>query len=235
MQMQNPWAEFKKDNEEYILPEDKPIINEFNRIINNDELKIHTDIYPFPYVGNVLEAPIVLLMLNPGFDEKEIEFYNKFKETFQNQLLHKYDLMEYPYYPLNPIIKKDDSDYWPKRFRQITEHTHTHKLSRYICNIQFFSYSSKKMNWDYYKKILKGKFLLSQEYNFFLVKQAIKRDAIIIFLRRGGQSRWHNAIEELKTYENQYVAKAPFGAYLTEGNFSKELINRIVNIINSKP
>lgn len=233
--MLNPWENLEKGSNGFILPADKPIINEFNcKICKNEELKIHTDIMPFPFVGNVLEAPIMLLMLNPGYDENENKsgFYDVFKDIFWKQLHHKYDQMEYPYYCLNPSIFPY-SNYWPKRFKQITDITTELKFSQQVCNIQFFPYSSQKMNWDILNKTLKGKYLLSQEYNFDLVKKAMHRNALIIFLRRGSQSRWYKAIEGLESYKNKYIAKAPFGAYLSEGNFSKELITKIISILKT--
>jgi len=234
--MLNPWENLEKNSNEFILPADKPIINEFNGFISNEEFKIRTEILPFPFVGNVLEAPVVLLMLNPGYDEKEREkgFYEKFKDIFWKQLHHKYGEMDYPYYCLNPDLNSY-SDYWPKRFKQITDVTTELEFSKHVCNIQFFPYSSQKMNWDGFNKALKGKYLTSQEYNFVLVKNAMRRNALIIFLRKGSQNRWYKAIEGLQEYKKQYIAKSPFGAYLTEGNFSREIINEIIKTINFKP
>lgn len=230
--MTNPWEKLEKNSSEFILQEDRQIIKEFNSKNSKEEFKIHTDILPFPFVGNVLEAPIVLLMLNPGYEQQERDngFYNEFKDIFWKQLNHKYDEMEYPYYCLNPVIFSY-SDYWPKRLKKAIIGITEQEFSKKVCNIQFFPYSSKNMDWSYFKKTLKNNFLESQEYNFYLVRKAMERNALILFPRRGSQHKWYNVIEGLKDYENQYVAKAPFGAYITENNFSKEVINKIVIIL----
>ena len=70
--MKNPWIEFVENLDEtnLILKEDKAIIDEFNQSAN-ETFKVHTEIMPAPFMGNVQSAPILLLLLNPGYDEKE--------------------------------------------------------------------------------------------------------------------------------------------------------------------
>lgn len=53
--MENPWLQ---------------IIDDFNKLVNG-EYKIRTDVFPALFMGDVNDSPIVLLALNPGFDNEE--------------------------------------------------------------------------------------------------------------------------------------------------------------------
>ena len=63
-----------------VLTDELEAILEFNTKVN-DKYKIHTNIMPAPFMGDVKNAPVVILALNPGFDQKEQErgFYNEYK------------------------------------------------------------------------------------------------------------------------------------------------------------
>jgi hypothetical protein len=74
--MENPWNELlegiDKTSNNFIHPAEKNLIKEFNnslKIKYKDTYKIHTEIVPAPFMGNVHSAKILLLTLNPGFDE----------------------------------------------------------------------------------------------------------------------------------------------------------------------
>lgn len=48
--------------------DDIPFIEEFNeRTKNEPEYQLHTEILPYPFIGDVLGARVVLLMSNPGY------------------------------------------------------------------------------------------------------------------------------------------------------------------------
>ena len=70
--MENPWTEFQNNpKQDYLILEaDKLVVDKFNETAN-EKFRIHTEIMPAPFMGNVLEAQVLLLLLNPGFDEEE--------------------------------------------------------------------------------------------------------------------------------------------------------------------
>jgi len=73
--MKNPWKKLPKQNNFYVLEEDAEIINQFNEYIKNykvdEKYRIHTEIMPAPFMGDILNSKIVILTLNPGFDNTE--------------------------------------------------------------------------------------------------------------------------------------------------------------------
>ena len=65
----NPWCSLPQ-RPPYFLPEDRAAIDEFNaRPRTSIQYRIEPDVLPEPYVGSV-NAPVVLLNLNPGFAEE---------------------------------------------------------------------------------------------------------------------------------------------------------------------
>jgi len=56
----------------------------------------------------------------------------------------------------------------------------------------------------------------SQAYSFYLVQQAMKRNALIIQMR--SRRVWQNAIPELSDYRHYYVLKNPQNPVVSENN-----------------
>lgn len=102
--MKNPWEELEgiSANSNFVLPNEKKVIDEFN--LNSIDLyKIHTEIMPAPFMGNVHTAPIVILMLNPGYDSKEEKngYYEEYREYWQKEILHLKSIPNLPLFCLD--------------------------------------------------------------------------------------------------------------------------------------
>ena len=211
--MKNPWIEVVEDIDEsnYILKQENEIIEKFNNR-TDDRYKIHTKIMPAPFMGNVLESPIVLLTLNPGYDEKEAdkEYYDRFKSYWKNEIQHIPSIPELPLFCLNDEYIKY-SDYWMNKLKPLITVTSKKKVAENISVIQYFPYHSKKYK-NIPKRILDG-YLNSQEYNFHLVRKAIDRKALIIVLR--SKRLWFEAVPQLnnkrtrftRSYQNPILSK----------------------------
>ena len=96
-------------------------------------------------MGNVQNAPIVLLVLNPGYDIKEDcrNFYNEYKGFWKNEIQH---IKSIPKLPLFCLDEKyiTFSDYWSKKLKPLISVSSIEKVSDKICKIQFFPYHSQK-------------------------------------------------------------------------------------------
>ena len=89
--MKNPWEKFEYTNP-YILQSEIHLINIHNRRTKNFEFKIHTDLLPEPYFGNI-NADVVLLGLNPGVSSDESRYNcvtEHFISTHKKNLLHEH-------------------------------------------------------------------------------------------------------------------------------------------------
>lgn len=70
--MDNPWASIP-DYAPFVLDADAALIASFNASASEDH-RIRLDVPPEPFLGN-LEANVVLLNLNPGYDGSEPQLF----------------------------------------------------------------------------------------------------------------------------------------------------------------
>lgn len=226
--MENPWLEFVKnlDDNNLVLEQEQEIIEKFNNS-TNETYKVHTEIMPAPFMGNVLTSPIVLLTLNPGYDEKEEEknYYNEYKLYWKNEIQHIHSVPELPLFCLEDKYV-EYSDYWLKKFMSLISVSSKEKVAQNISIIQFFPYHTKKYK-NIPKRLLKG-YLESQDYNFELVKQAIERKAIIIILR--SKKLWFEAIPDLDNERTRFTNSA-LNTIQSEKNLGGTF-KEIVDILN---
>lgn len=226
--MENPWLEFVKnlDDNNLVLEQEQEIIEKFNNS-TNETYKVHTEIMPAPFMGNVLTSPIVLLTLNPGYDEKEEEknYYNEYKLYWKNEIQHIHSVSELPLFCLEDKYV-EYSDYWLKKFMSLISVSSKEKVAQNISIIQFFPYHTKKYK-NIPKRLLKG-YLESQDYNFELVKQAIERKAIIIILR--SKKLWFEAIPDLDNERTRFTNSA-LNTIQSEKNLGGTF-KEIVDILN---
>lgn len=94
----NPWADLP-DTRPYILPQDQSILAGFQP--RRPEAAIQTEVLPEPFFGDP-EAPVLLLGLNPGFSDDEVQVHRgqKFAQTLRKNLIHA--PLSYPFYSLDP-------------------------------------------------------------------------------------------------------------------------------------
>lgn len=88
--------------------------------------KFHLGLIPIPYIGDIENAKICILMLNPGFGicdyyaESNNEAYKKSLVNNLRQVLDK----EYPFIFLNPeFLWHGGGQYWEKKLKNIIEET----------------------------------------------------------------------------------------------------------------
>jgi hypothetical protein len=232
--MKNPWIEFVENLDEtnLVLKEDKAVIDTFNQSAN-DTFKVHTEIMPAPFMGNVQSAPILLLLLNPGYDEKEEikGYYKKYKPFWKNEIQHIRSIPELPLFCLDEKYI-EYSDYWNNKLKPLTLKKNKEKVAKNICKIQFFPYHSQKFKSISKKIFVKDgtdNYLKSQKYNFYLVEKAMERNALIIILR--SRKMWFEAIPKLEKYENLYFTNSYLNTILSENNLG-ETFPKIINILN---
>jgi len=233
--MENPWLEliYSNDKSNFILANERDIISRFNEkngLLGPDNYynyHIHTDIMPAPFMGDVHNSPIVLLTLNPGWDEKELEkdFYNLYSSYWESMMKHEFILPDLPLFCLEDQYAAI-SPYWVSKLQPLISRTSKEAVAKNISVIQFFPYQSKK-----YKPLYKGlsaDYMDSQKYNFELVKLAIDRKALIVILR--SRRIWFDAVKELETYDHVLFTKSVLNPILSENNLGTsffEIVERI--------
>jgi hypothetical protein len=164
---------------------------------------------PEPYTGSP-EASIILLNLNPGFYERNEVFGlgdKYFSKTSRANLIHANE--EYPFYLLNPRNAASPGYYWwSRKLKQPIERNGLEKVARAFCVIEYFPYLS--VNFGYNSPIP------SPPYSFSLVRDEMKRGAVIIQMR--SRRRWQNELPELSSYSRYYELKNPQNPTISENN-----------------
>lgn len=204
----------EKINHEYVLDrEDLNLILEFNDTQKKGDTKIQLHLQPEPFIGNLSEAKLFLLALNPGFKGGEDgEDYwhssHRFRDLFSNNLSQ--GETDYPYYYLHEdtYFEKSPGHIWCKRiFKELVQRIGAKSLSQKICCIQLHGYHSTK-----YKDIE----LKSQELIFQKIREICDANKPIIIMR--SQKKWEEKVEELKTYHNLIILKNPRNPTLSPNN-----------------
>ena len=217
----NPWKLLPIEPP-YILPEDQSLITDFNRSAR-EEHTIRLDIFPEPYLGTP-DAPVVLLCLNPGFKERDIEQHRDavFGRRSCENLLHAPS--PYPFYLLDPGIVR--THWWDHKLGFLIKHFGQNGpsiVARSVLCVEYFPYHSKKFK--------HGKHLLpSQQYSFALLRRAIERQAVILIMR--AKKAWCEAVPELENYRHCETASSVQNPAITPQNFP-EMFEAAVEAIRS--
>ena len=230
--MKNPWSEFTENvnTENLILRQEQDVISEFNQIVE-DKYKIHTNIMPAPFMGDVKKSPVMILALNPGYDieEEKRGFYSKYSDYWSKEIQHKFDKK-------TPLFCLDDeyyqySNYWADVLKPIISELGDKGkeiVAKKVSKVQLFPYQSTKYK-AIQKSILKkngfDKYLPSQLYSFQLVKNAIDRDALIVIPR--AVKKWEEAVPELKGYKNKCTTNNYLNITLSQKNLGSDF-NKLI-------
>lgn len=240
--MNNPWTVLANQLRDgtistscIALDVDKPAIEKFNKKIdskeNEDKEKqiVHLEQLPEPFIGNP-EAKVVVLNLNPRYDEEETKNYQDTNEEQADnykkiKLLreltisnweHGLNDADYPFYPLNP--KFDASigiaKYWSGAFKSLLQEVGKagysaeearKKVAQNIFVVECFPYHSQNGGGH--------PVVPSQKYSVQLVQEAIERGSMVVVIRH--KHHWEHAIIDLVEHKNRYNYKNAQSASLS--------------------
>jgi hypothetical protein len=211
------WAEWSPDRPPYILRDDEEVLSSprsqaftaptytrWEDVYSQPELgkpgdrKLQLGLMPHPFCGDMLNAEIYTLMLNPGygphnyFAELEVPVY---REAVLKNLRQEFDHDSYPFYLLNPEFAWSGGYvWWHKKFAFIIDeiskktgmnYSNTRKLlSQKIANIELVPYHSTSFydpaSWT--KKLESAK--LAREFVNEYVLPKVQRDEAILIVTR---------------------------------------------------
>jgi hypothetical protein len=203
----NPWRDLP-DAPPFVLPGDEAAVQAFNLTANLNRFLHIDEVLPEPFVGDK-EAPVVLLANNPGFSEAGLPGRQApgFIGRMRDNLHHR--AAAYPFVYLAPEFSGPSKGWWEGRLRHLLERFGPEVVAKSVLAVDFFPYSSRRYG--------HGRLPLpSQQYSFDLVRNAVKREAVIILMR--GQRRWLEAVRELRRYGRFIVMKNLQRATISPGN-----------------
>jgi hypothetical protein len=209
--MHNLWRRLPKTGP-FVLQCDKGHIQRFNAQAKPVH-QIHLELLPEPYLGDPQQAKVIFLSLNPGYEEMDSwSLQDKdFVEASRANLMH--ERQEYPFFLLNPKFASSSGGFcwWRDKLKTLIYRYGFEKLANDICAIEYFPYHSKNFGFN--------NLIPSQCYSFYLVEEAMKRDAPPLIIWMWGR-QWQEAIPRLnkKKYPNYYALRSQRNVKVTEKN-----------------
>jgi hypothetical protein len=228
---QNPWDRLPKAPP-FVLPEDKDKVDAFNLVKGNHHKHfLHLTFVPEPFVGNP-DARLLLLGNNPGVADppegSAFRLKRAFASRMRNNMLHRLS-DKFPFLYFDPEIVPPEKDWWDRKLKKVFEQFENSNvaksaLAQHILAVEFFPYASKSFG--------QGKLRLdSQKYSFGLVRNAVKRDVVIVLTR--GEKRWKKAVPELRGYRLLVCLKEVQQAPISPGNCRDKGWSHIQEVIRA--
>lgn len=210
--MFNPWPDLPMA-EPFVLKEDEWKIRLFNASLREkyrEDQQIHLEVFPEPYAGNP-QANIVLLNLNPGYYPRNKAFGSgtaEFLRMWRANLAH--EPQEYPFYHLHPLLKGSPGEvYYTQKFKAPIAEFGAKRVAEEFFVVEYFPYTTKR-------GVGNISCVPSQEYGFYLVREAMRRNAIIIQLR--SKQKWQEKIPALRSYPHYYELRSVQNTAISERN-----------------
>jgi hypothetical protein len=236
MDMKNPWEDVVRDgNGNYYAKIDKDAVFELKNRLEGTDCALHLECYVDSCCTGDPNAPVYLLTLNPRYDPNTDKIADEaLYERYSKK--HRGKKPEYPYGPLDPELKDTGAAayvrgrmhwIWEELAKKagIDEEAAKKIVANTICEVLYFSYKSKQFS-------MTDRTVPSQEYTFELVREAIKRGALIIIMR--SQKLWEKKVPELKKHKEKglvYVLKSPRHITISPGNISPEGFDKLIETI----
>lgn len=209
--VRNPWAHLPSAAP-FVLPEDRQAVLAFNAGLKaGSPYWIDVDeVVPEPFIGNVREAPVVVLQLNPGLN-RELDPPSHAEPSFRQALFSnlRHESCEWPFYFFNPSFFESHpgGKWWSGKTKELRRAVRMEVLARRLAVVEWFPYKSKR-----YRECQ----VASQKYGFWLVEQAVERGALIIVSRRLRQ--WELAVPALQSYDRKITLSSVQNITLSANN-----------------
>lgn len=208
----NPWHTLPA-TAPYVLPEDRPYIEVFNtKLPPMSPYRLHVEtVLPEPFIGAVTSASVVVLQLNPGFDQATDPTSHadlQFRAALRANLQH--EPTPWPFYFFDPRFRETHPGgrWWKSKTKKLAERIPLESLAQHLAVIEWFPYKSTR-----YKL---GCTVPSQAYGFALVAAAMHRGALIVISRSIGL--WESAVPALKSYPRKLTLSSVQNVALTPNN-----------------
>lgn len=181
---QSPWHSLKPL---YVLPEDFTAIAHHRNYAN-----LRLDTLPEQVIGGLDTAEVVFLLLNPGFDDKDITINLALPEFVEANRRNSTDPFGSPFYYFGGGLETTGGyEWWAKILKPLLKAgVGEAALRDKIMAVEYFPYHSKS-----YKDL---PIVPSQQFAFDLVREAVRREKTIVIMR--GKGYWTKAVSELKAH-----------------------------------
>ncbi len=181
----NPWLDLSATRP-HVLPKDAETITRFNSNAP-ERTRIETRLLPEPFVGR-LDAPVVLLALNPGFSDGDIVCHGKAAFRARIRDCYRQAERDWPYYYLAPGVEGPGAAWSRRVLGPLIREVGLADVARGVVLVEFLAYHSRAFAHGRLK-------LPSQEFTFAKVRASL-RSARAVFVTRG-MDLWASRVPEL--------------------------------------
>lgn len=211
----NPWQNLKPL---YVLPEDFTVLANHRNYSN-----LRLDTLPDQVIGGLDKAEVIFLLLNPGFDEKDITVNLTLPQFVEANRRNLNDPYGSPFYYFGGDLEQTGGYAWWRRILNplIEAGVTEAMLSEKIMAVEYFPYHSK--DWKEVPQVP------SQQMAFSLVRDAIERGKTIVIMR--GKDKWMNAVSELVGYDKVIFHPNPRNVSVSPKNIGEVNFNYIRSLI----
>ncbi|MEO8217668.1 MAG: hypothetical protein ABI718_11355 [Acidobacteriota bacterium] len=204
--MHTPWLTLPP-TAPYVLDSDRAAIETFNAHAQ-EQHRIRTEIVPEPFLGSP-DAPVVLLNLNPGFTEQDLQLHKlpQFVESSRKCLRH--ESQPYPFFLLDPANDGPGHRWWSRKLRPLIDQFGAMRVAQNVLCVELFPYHSVRFGG--------GKLRVpSQQYSFDLVETALDRGALVVVMR--SKKMWIEVVPRLKGYRRIGTTRSVQNPTISEAN-----------------
>lgn len=208
--MENPWLALPETSP-FVLPQDRAQIEAYNaKLPEASPRRILIDeLLPEPFIGSVATAPVIVLQLNPGFDESNFDSHaaTAFRAALDANRRHAQT--EWPFYFFDPRFREHPGgEWWRGKTKELDDLVGFGRLTQNLAVVEWFPYRSRRFGGNCHVE--------SQNYGFSLVESAIARGALIILSR--SVRLWEKSVPALQGYERKLTLSSVQNVALSRNN-----------------
>jgi hypothetical protein len=210
-QLINAWRNFPPHVFPRLLPEDKEMVNQTDRVLiyrsyekfitnshfgDKASTQFHLGLLPQPFVGNLSKASIFILLLNPGLsagDYYALHHSRAYADAIKRNLSQENEADDFPFFFLNPQFSwTPGGQWWQSRMHSIAAELMRlngislqqalRHMSPHIACLEMFPYHSR--NFKSLKIELESKKLVCQYVEDVLVPRTRQGTALVIATRQ---------------------------------------------------
>lgn len=235
------WRKFDEKKTPFIFPSDKELLNRddfFEDIFSYEDFtlrldeiktapsKLHLNLLPIPYIGNLEKAKLFILSANPGVGATDYKIQDddeSYRKILRNNIRQE-NFDDYPFFCLNPKYAWHGGfEYWEPRFMPIineltknkkwTYQKALHELSNMIAVIEYIPYHSESGPG---RKNMESSRMIKNYVHQDLLPRARNNEIEIIVTRK--VKEWGlNNVDHVIVYKPEQARSASLGIETTGG------------------
>ncbi len=254
----NPWAGvaskyvtnlflYSKDDE-YVCEDDRPFIEAYNEKAKHEPTKFNLHVPAYPWYGNPLTAKVIVLSLNPGYDDKESTIariiQNLPQRLTEGYTEHLRKMLTFETAGFLPSDEKRDGIsyrdlanlhqrwYWETRLKSAFESTELpfEIINERFAVVEYIGYSSMKKPGKMFNPLLP-----SQQYTKQLIQYILHNNKDTVFIVARSVNEWKQFLGSLweSNKERFIVSNAYLGQHFTEKSLEKDGFDKIIKAFKS--